>query len=104
MKRMLQLFCREGAERAGTECRWKNSMKRRYDVLQNTDLHAKKATNLNKLKAKVITLHSAQRMGALIDTGEQDRMLGEEPSLHHLLKGRKCQEQPTVNQIYDTGI
>ena len=72
-----------------------------YDVLQNTDLHASKSTILNKLKAKIVRLHSAQRMGTLIDTGEQDRMLGEEPSLHHLLKGRKRQEQRTVHQIYD---
>jgi hypothetical protein len=40
-------------------------------------------------------------MGALIDTGEQDRMLGGEPSLLHHLKGRKLQEQRTVHQIYD---
>jgi len=75
-----------------------------YDVLQNTNHHAAKATNLNKLKAKIVRLYSAQRMGALIDIGEQDRMLGEEPSLHHLLKGRKRQEQRTVQQIYDSGI
>ena len=40
-------------------------------------------------------------MGALIDIGEQDRILGEEPSLHNLLKGRKRQEQRTVHQTYD---
>ena len=51
-----------------------------------------------KLKAKIVRLHSAQRMGALIDTGEQDRMLGEEPSLQQLLKGWKRQEQRTVRQ------
>ena len=28
-------------------------------------------------------------------------MLGEDPSLHHLLKGRKRQEQRIVHQIYD---
>jgi hypothetical protein len=75
-----------------------------YDILQNTDLHAAKATKLNKLKAKIVRLHSAKQMGALIDTGEQDRMLGEESCLHHLLKGRKRQEQHTVHQIHNNGI
>ena len=36
-----------------------------YDVLQNRDLHAAKATILNKLRAKIVILNSAQRMGAL---------------------------------------
>ena len=71
-----------------------------YDVLQNRDLHATKATILKKLKTKIVRLHSAQWMDALTDTLEQDRMLGEEPSLHHFPKGPKRQEQRTVHQMY----
>jgi len=37
-----------------------------------------------------------------IDNGEQDRITGEEPPLHHLLKIRKRQVQRTVHQVYDT--
>jgi hypothetical protein len=37
-----------------------------------------------------------------LDTKEKDRILGEEPSLHHLLKGRKRQEQRTVHRIHAT--
>jgi hypothetical protein len=37
-----------------------------------------------------------------IDSGEQDRITGEEPSLHHLLKILKRQAQRTVHQVYDT--
>ena len=50
-----------------------------YDVLQNTDLHTLKAIILNKFKAKIVRLRSAQRKGALIDTEEQERMLGKKP-------------------------
>ena len=37
-----------------------------------------------------------------VDTGEQDRITGEEPSHNHLLKTRKRQAQRTVHQVYDT--
>jgi hypothetical protein len=37
----------------------------------------------------------------MIDTTDQNKMEGEEPSLHHLLKERKGQQQRTINTIYD---
>ena len=96
------MFCRKGADRRGDRVEMENNYYTAiYDVLQNTDLHALKANILNKLKAKIVTLHSAQQMGTLIDIGEHGRNLGEEPSGHHLLKGRKRQEQRTVHQIFD---
>ena len=103
VKSMLrQMFCREGVERRRDRVEMENFYYTAiYDVLQNKDPHAVKASILNKLQAKIVRLHSVQRMGAFLDTGEQDRMLREEPSLHHLLKGWKRQEHRTIHQIYD---
>ena len=56
-------------------------------------LKTDQAVTLKKLKAKIIKLNSKQ---------EQDRIIGEEPSLHHLLKTRKRQVLRTVHQMYDT--
>jgi len=47
-------------------------------------------------------LNSKYRLGMFTDNGEQDRITGEETSLHHLLKIWKRQAHPTVHQVYDT--
>jgi len=60
-----------------------------------------KAFALRRFKAKIIILNSINRQRLLVDTGEQDRLVGEEPSLHHLLKTRKRQASRLINQIYD---
>jgi len=36
-----------------------------------------------------------------VDTGKQDRLVGKEPSLHRLLKTRKCQATRLINQIHN---
>jgi hypothetical protein len=104
VKRMLkQLYSREGEERRrGSVEMEKFYYTAIYGVLQNTDRHAAKATTLNKLKGQILRLYITQRKGALQDTWEQDRLLGEEPSLHHFLKGRKRHEQRTVHEICGT--
>ena len=49
VKRMLQLFCRGGEERRRDRVEMENfNYTAVYDVLQNTDLHAAKATILEK--------------------------------------------------------
>jgi len=37
----------------------------------------------------------------MIDTGDEDRTIGETPSLHHIIKTRKRQESRTIKQIRD---
>ena len=62
-------------------------------------------STLKKLKAKIVRLNSTCRQKLTIDTGEQDKMSGEDPSLHHLSKTRKRQASRTIRQIYeDQGI
>ena len=73
-----------------------------YSVLQDTTPQTTQAVALKKLRAKIIRLNSKHHLGMFIDNREQDRIKGEETSLHHLLKIRKRQAQLTVHQVYDT--
>jgi hypothetical protein len=96
-----QIFLCEGTKRRCDRIRLeKFYYNAKYDVPQDSSNHATKAEGLKKLKAKIIRLHS-ERQGILGDTGERDRIAGEQPTLHHLLKARKRQEARIVHQIYD---
>jgi len=53
------------------------------------------------LKAKIIGLHSVQRHGILLDSGDPDRIVGEELSIHLFIHAIKRQKARTVTQIYD---
>jgi len=56
---------------------------------------------LKKLKVKLIRLNSKHRQNLLIDTEEQDRLQGENPSLYHVIKCRKRKLTRTIQQIRD---
>lgn len=100
------LFAREGTERNSGRIKTENFYYTViYDVLREQDHHMSKALALRKLKAKIIRLNSSHRQRLVVDTGEQDRIEGGEPSLHYLLKTRKRQATRLINQIYgDNGI
>jgi len=96
------LFTREGTERNSDRIKTENFYYTAiYDVLGEPDHHMSKALALRKLKAKIIGLNSIHRQRLVVDTGEQDRLVGGEPSLHDLLKTRKRQATRLINQIYD---
>ena len=60
-----------------------------YDVLQGNDPQIVKTQTMRKLKAKIIRMNSIYSQRRLVDIGDQDRLQGEEPSLHRLIKARK---------------
>ena len=60
-------------------------------MLQEPGQHAAKAIKLKNLKAKIIRLNNSYRQRVMLDTTEQDRIDGEPPSLHHIIKTRKRQ-------------
>jgi len=97
VKRMIrQLFSREGANRRRDRIELENFYYSAiYSALQDTTSQTDHAVTLKKTNSK-------HRLGMFVDNGEQDRIMGEEPSLHHLLKTRKRQVQRTVHQMYDT--
>jgi hypothetical protein len=67
-----------------------------YDVLQGNVPQITKTQTMRKPKAKSIRLNSIYSQRLLVDIGDQDRLQGEEPSLHHLLKARKRQASRTI--------
>ena len=56
-----------------------------YDVLRETNQCASKLLALKKIKAKIILLNSTHRQRILVDTAEQDRTAGEDPSSYHTI-------------------
>jgi hypothetical protein len=60
-----------------------------------------KTITLKRRKAKIIRLNSAHQQVLQADVGERDRLRGKEPSLHHLLQGRKRIYQRTILHAYD---
>jgi hypothetical protein len=72
-----------------------------YQLLQASENHVRKATALKRMKAKIVRLNRVQQQGILLDNGEQDRIVGEELSIHHLIKAIKRQKTSTVTQTYD---
>ena len=99
---MKTLFMTEGTERNQD----RNRMEEFYykainDVLHEPIQHAQTTTMLKKLKAKLIGLNSKHHQKLLIDTEEQDRLQGENPSLCHIIKCRKRKHKRTIQQIRD---
>jgi len=56
---------------------------------------------MRKLKAKIIRLNNIYSQRLLVDIGDQDRLQGEEPSLHHLIKTRKRQASRMMTHVLD---
>jgi hypothetical protein len=56
---------------------------------------------LKSHKAKIVRLNNTYRQRVILKTAEQDRVEGESPSLHHLIKHRKRQENQMINKIRD---
>jgi len=75
-----------------------------YSALKDTTFQTNQAIALKKVKAKIIRPNSEYNLGMLIDNGEQDRIMGEEAFLHHLLKIRNRQAQRTVHEMHDMKI
>ena len=103
VKRMVKiLFTREGTERNAYRNRMENFFyEATYDVLQEPIQHNQKITVLKTLKAKIARLNNISRQKLMIDAGDEDRILGETPSLHHTIKARKRQESRKITQICD---
>ena len=72
-----------------------------YDLLRDPSHDASKLTALRGLKSKIIRLNSSYRKRLLVDTSDQDRLAGEDPSLYHLIKARRRQENRLIKEIVD---
>ena len=72
-----------------------------YDAIREPTTDEVKSVTLKRLKAKIIRLNSAHKQAIQVDVGERDSLRGQEPSLHHLLQGRKRKTQRTILHAYD---
>jgi len=68
-----------------------------YDV-REPGQHADKMLKLKSLKAKIVRLNNTYRQRVMLNTAEQDRVEGEPPSLHHLIKKSEKAREPSDQQ------
>jgi len=85
-----QLFTCEGTERNSDRIKTKNFYNAAiYNVLLGPNNQTSKAFALRRLKVKIVCLNSVHLQRLLVDTNEQDRLMGEEFFLHNLFKTQK---------------
>jgi hypothetical protein len=100
-KRIIWLaFQREGSERRRDHANMENFYYTViYQALKALINHAKKATILKHLKAKIARPHSHQQQRILLDNDNSDGLMGEEVSLHQHITALKRKKAQTVTQI-----
>jgi hypothetical protein len=67
-----------------------------YDVLQQSS-PSDNLPVLNRLKAKIVRLHSIRLQEILLDNTKADRIDEEQPSLYHILQMRRRRTQRTIH-------
>ena len=96
--RFVKRMIRQTFQRESTECRHDRIAMENfyysaiYQVLQAPENHVKEATALKRFNTKIVQLNSVQQQGILLDNGDQDRIVGEELSIHHFIKAIKRQK------------
>jgi hypothetical protein len=117
-KKKIRLLCiQEGAERRRDFMRMENFYyKCIYDILWKNHPHDMKLTMLNRIKAKISTLHRTRLQRVMLDNVDPNCLEGEKLVLFHILQKWKRQEvrmlrsiqdeqgttQPTMNNILQT--
>ena len=72
-----------------------------YDVLWNNHPHQLKMTMLNRLKAKITTLHRTRLQCVMLDNVDPNRLEGEKPVLFYILQTWKWQEVRMILSVQD---
>jgi hypothetical protein len=72
-----------------------------YDVLRGPGIHVDKMLKPKRLKVKIVGLNNSYRQRVMVDTSEQDKLAGENPSLYNLTQSRKRQGNRLISQIVD---
>jgi hypothetical protein len=57
-----------------------------YDIVREPGQHHDKMVKLKKLKAKIVRLNNTYRHRVMLNAAGHDRIDGESPTLHHILK------------------
>jgi len=72
-----------------------------YDILQEPTQPREKSARLHQLKAKIIRLHNKRMQTMTIDARDPKMYQGENPSIFHLIQGRKRREARMILEIQD---
>jgi len=72
-----------------------------YDVLNHTGTNGTNLPTLNRLKAKIVRLHSDKLKRILIDNEEADRLEGEQPTIYNILRMQKIRADKNIRSIKD---
>jgi hypothetical protein len=67
-----------------------------YEVLQQATPDDTTLPTINRLKAKLVRLHSVRLQKVLINSKDTDRIEGENPTLYNVLQMQKRREEKTV--------
>jgi endonuclease/exonuclease/phosphatase family metal-dependent hydrolase len=102
-KKKIRLLCiQEGVERRRDFMQMENIY---YDcicdVLRNNHPHDLKMAVLNRLKAKITTLHRTRLHRVMFDNVDPNRLEGEKRALFHFLQTRKRQEVRMIQSVQD---
>jgi hypothetical protein len=70
-----------------------------YDVLQRDSSPQNIRPIANRLKAKIVRLHSIRMQRFLLDTEEAYRLESEQPMLYHTLQMKRRLSQRTIHTL-----
>jgi len=71
-----------------------------YDIIAQNSPQEEKLPRLNRLKAKIVKMHSARLQAITLDTKDTDHMDDEHPTIYHISQ-KKRRKQRTILQIVD---
>jgi hypothetical protein len=72
-----------------------------YEVLQDNRHPDEKFVTLNRLRAKIINLHSVTLQNILCDTDEHDKQPDEQPTVFYVLRMQKRRSARIIRHIQD---
>jgi hypothetical protein len=72
-----------------------------HDVLRDSAPSAETLPVLNRLKAKIIRIHSLRLQNILMDNNDTDRPDGELPTLYHFLQTKRRRDERTISHLRD---
>jgi len=72
-----------------------------YDIIAQNSPHEEKLPKLNRLKAKIVKMHSDRLKTIALDTQDTDQMDDEHPTIYHISQKTRRRTQRTIRQIVD---
>ena len=72
-----------------------------YDVLQRPGPSDQTLPALNRLKTKVVRLHSRRLQKILDDNNDADRQDGDQPTIYHILQTNRWRAERTIYCLRD---